>query len=131
MCALALRPEPVDRQLLAAIIRRAAASTSEWKKAYPDAKLWGLPAVARKRRDLCFDGELDDRAAQGVGAGNRSRGFSREPLMDEVVFLHRSSETAIFADLIENFSLEFLRDTPGWRGWRTTVALKTWSAACA
>jgi len=94
----------------------------EWKAAYPDAKLWGLPAVARKRRDLAFGGELDD-LPPGEWKGDIDQAvFRGSLLMDEVVFFHRSSRTAIFADLIENFSLEFLRNTPGWRGWRTTIA---------
>lgn len=42
--------------------------------------------------------------------------------MDEIVFFHRASRTAIFADLIENFSDAFLRSTPGWQGWRTRLA---------
>jgi hypothetical protein len=48
--------------------------------------------------------------------------FRGSLFMDEVVFFHRASRTALFADLIENFSLEFLHSTPGWRGWKTTIA---------
>jgi len=36
--------------------------------------------------------------------------------MDEVVFLHRPSRTAIVADLIQTFSDRFLREHWGW--WR-------------
>ena len=52
----------------------------EWKAAYPGAKLWGLPAVARKRRDLELRRRTGRPAAHGVAAGNRSGGFSREPV---------------------------------------------------
>ncbi len=94
----------------------------EWKAAYPGAKLWGLPAVARKRRDLKFGGELGDLPPGEWEREIDQAVFRGSLLMDEVVFFHRPSRTALFADLIENFSLEFLRDTPGWRGWRTTIA---------
>lgn len=93
----------------------------EWRASYPEAKLWGLPEVARKRKDLDFglmvdrpprewDGEID----QAIFHGNL--------LMDEIAFFHRPSHFAIFADLIENFSADFLSSTPGWHGWRTTIA---------
>ncbi len=94
----------------------------EWKAAYPGAKLWGLPAVARKCRDLEFGGELGDRQPKEWEREIDQAVFRGSLLMDEVVFFHRPSRTALFADLIENFSLEFLRDTPGWRGWRTAIA---------
>jgi len=42
--------------------------------------------------------------------------FRGNILMDEVVFFHRASRTALFADLIGNFSPEFLPDKPVWRG---------------
>jgi hypothetical protein len=94
----------------------------EWKAAYPSAKLWGLPAVARKRRDLEFGCELGDQPPKDWEGKIDQAVFRGSLFMDEVVFFHQLSRTAIFADLIENFSLEFLRDTPGWRGWRTTIA---------
>jgi hypothetical protein len=95
---------------------------AEWKSAYPGAKLWGLPAVARKRADLDFNGMLGD-----LPPGDWSREidqviFRGSLFMDEAVFFHRSSRTAIFGDLIENFSAEFLTNTPGWRGWRGSIA---------
>lgn len=94
----------------------------EWKMAYPGAQVWGLPAVARKRGDLEFGGELGDLPPEQWAREIDQAVFRGSLIMDEVVFFHRPSRTALFADLIENFSLEFLRNTPGWRGWRTTVA---------
>ena len=40
--------------------------------------------------------------------------------MNEVVFFHRQSRTAIFADLTENFSKAFLR--AHWRWWQRLLA---------
>jgi hypothetical protein len=51
--------------------------------------------------------------------------------MDEVVFLHRPSETAIVADLIQTFSDQFLREH--WGSWRFLARLDglTQDQACA
>jgi hypothetical protein len=94
----------------------------DWKMRYPAAKLWGLPAVARKRRDLEFSGELSDLPPKEWEREIDQVVFRGSLVMDEAVFFHRASRTAIFADLIENFSLEFLHGSPGWRSWRTTIA---------
>jgi hypothetical protein len=92
----------------------------EWRTAYPSAKLWGLPAIARKRRDLEFGGELSDVPPKEWEREIDQVIFRGNLFMDEVVFFHRASRTAIFADLIENLSLDFLRDR--WRGWRGRIA---------
>jgi hypothetical protein len=51
--------------------------------------------------------------------------------MDEIVFLHRPSATAIVADLIQTFSAHFLREHWGW--WRFLARLDglTQDKACA
>ena len=94
----------------------------EWASEFPFAKLWGLPAVIRKRPDLKFTGALTDDPPQDWRGEIDQAVFRGSPFMDEIVFFQRASRTAIFADLIENFSMEFLRSTPGWKGWRTIVA---------
>ncbi len=94
----------------------------EWASEFPDAKLWGLRSVIRKRPDLNFSGELTDDPPEDWRGEIEHAVFRGNAIMDEIVFFHRVSRTAIFADLIENFSLEFLRSTPGWRGWRTRLA---------
>ena len=96
---------------------------AEWGEAYPNAERWGLPSVVHKRRDLTFTGTLGDQPPEDWLGEIDQVVFRGSLFMDEVVFFHRRSRTALFADLIENFGLEFLRKTPGWRGWRTTVAL--------
>lgn len=95
---------------------------AEWTKAYPDAKRWGLASVIRKRPDLDFTGTLEDQPPEDWRGDIDQVVFRGSPFMDEIVFFHRRSRTALFADLIENFGLEFLRNSPGWRGWRTTIA---------
>ncbi len=95
---------------------------TEWAEAYPEAKLWGLPAVVRKRRDLHFDAALNDQPPADWEGEIDQVVFRGSLLMDEAVFFHCRSRTVLFADLIENLEGAFLRDTPGWRGWRRAVA---------
>ena len=94
----------------------------EWASEFPGAKLWGLPAVIRKRADLKFSGVLSDDPPEDWRGEIDQAIFHGSLFMDEIVFFHRASRTALFADLIENLSMEFLRNTPGWQGWRTTLA---------
>ena len=88
----------------------------DWQRADPDATSHAVPQLRAKRPDLTWDSDLDDTPAaawsndidQIVVRGNR--------ITTEVVFFHRHSRTAIFADLIQHFE-------PGWfKGWRALVA---------
>lgn len=88
----------------------------EWKAAYPQARLYASPGLARRRKDLAFDGLLGDAPEPGWAVDVDQVVMRGNPFLTEVVFFHRASRTAIFADLIENFS-------PDWfRGWRGVVA---------
>ena len=89
---------------------------AEWKTAYPDARLHAAPGLRSKRRDIDFDADLGptpDAAWSGtvdqvVMGGNL--------ITSEVVFFHRPSRTAVFADLLQQLA-------PGWfSGWRAVVA---------
>lgn len=88
----------------------------EWQAAYPEAKCYAAPHLRDKRPDLGWDGDLGDAPEAGwsedidqiVVRGNR--------ITTEVVFFHRQSRTAIFADLIQHFD-------KGWfKGWRALIA---------
>jgi hypothetical protein len=88
----------------------------EWKNAYPRALLHASPGLARKRRDLSFDNVLCDAAHPGWAGEIDQVEMAGSFAMTEIVFFHRASRTAIFADLIENFP-------PGWfAGWRGVLA---------
>lgn len=89
---------------------------AEWQQAYPDAAILAPPGLRKKRPDLVFAGELAGITVPGwqaeidvvVVPGNR--------ITSEAVLFHRASGTAIFADLLQQFS-------PGWfKGWRALVA---------
>ncbi|HKJ88210.1 MAG TPA: DUF4336 domain-containing protein, partial [Gammaproteobacteria bacterium] len=92
----------------------------EWKAAYPAAELWGPPSTIRKRRDLAFSGQLGDRAPAAWSETIGQVWFRGSLLLDEVVFFHRPSRTAIIADLSENFSDAFLRRH--WAHWQRKIA---------
>lgn len=86
---------------------------AEWRQAYPRARLHAPPGLSRKRRDLAFDGALGDAPAPGWAADLDQAVMHGSFVMTEVVFFHRLSRTAIFADLIQNFPPDWFH---GWRG---------------
>jgi hypothetical protein len=91
-------------------------SLSDWHAAFPQSRLYASPGLARKRPDIDFDAELGDTAepawAGEIGQVLMAGSFA----MTEIVFFHRASRTALFADLIENLR-------PDWfKGWRRIVA---------
>ena len=86
-----------------------------WKAAWPEALLWAPPGLARKRPDLHFDASLTDTPAPWAAEIDQVL-FNGSFALTEMVFFHRASRTALFADLIQNFP-------PGWfTGWKAWVA---------
>ena len=85
----------------------------EWAKAWPDAKLYASPGLARKRPDLRFDSELTDEA-NPAWLDDIDQVIFRSLAMDEVVFFHRPSRTALITDLVQKFDPALLH---GWRAW--------------
>lgn len=92
----------------------------DWAARFPEARVWGLPSVINKRRDVAFREPLSDDPPEDWRADLDQAWFRGSPFMDEVVFLHRPSRTVIVADLIENFTDSFLREH--WSGWRRVLA---------
>ena len=85
----------------------------EWKAAYPDARLFAPPGLRRRRKDLAFDADLGE-APDPLWATDIDQVLVRGSFaMTEVVFFHRASGAAIFADLIENLPRDWFK---GWRG---------------
>ncbi|HKJ71360.1 MAG TPA: DUF4336 domain-containing protein [Gammaproteobacteria bacterium] len=95
-------------------------SLGQWQRAYPGAEHWGPASTARKRPDLAFDGELGDHPPAAWAGAIDQAWFRGSPLLDEVVFCHLPSRTAILADLSENFTEAFLRDH--WAAWQRPIA---------
>jgi len=85
----------------------------EWARRWPDARLYAPPGLARKKRGLHFDAVLGDRP-EGVWMTDIDQAVFRGSIaMEEVVFFHRASGTAIFGDLIQRFPEAM---TTGWKG---------------
>lgn len=93
---------------------------ADWHKAYPKARLWGPGSTIGKRTDLDFEEPLEDLVPEAWGGEFEQFWFRGSPLMEEIVFFHKSSRTVIFADMTENFSKEFLEKH--WSWWQRPLA---------
>ncbi len=88
----------------------------DWQRAYPEAAVFAPPGLREKRKDIRFDGDFSD-GPIGAWAGDIDLTIMwGNRITTEVVFFHRQSATALFADLIQQFP-------SGWfAGWRAIVA---------
>jgi hypothetical protein len=85
----------------------------QWLNAYPEAKLYAVPGLQERHRQLIFQADLVDAPApewagqvdQVLMRGNR--------ITTEAVFFHVQSRTVLFTDLIQNFPRGWFK---GWRG---------------
>ena len=87
---------------------------AKWHEAFPEAKIYAPPGLREKRSDIAFDEDLrrDTPISAWTGEidvviveGNR--------ITTESVLFHHRSETAIFADLLQQFPRDWFK---GWRG---------------
>jgi Domain of unknown function (DUF4336) len=85
----------------------------EWVERWPDAALHAPPGLARKRRDLRFDSELGDPPDPAWSADIDQVIFRGSFALEEVVFFHRPSRTAIVGDLVQRMDPSHLK---GWKG---------------
>lgn len=87
----------------------------EWHAAFPEAKLWGTASTIAKCAGLDFAGVLADEAPAEWSGQIDQFYFTNSPFVDELIFFHRASRTAIIADLSQPFSEAFLeRHWPWW-----------------
>jgi hypothetical protein len=88
----------------------------EWRRAYPDARLYAPPGLRTKRQDIAFDGDLGNAPIAAWASEIDQIVVQGNLITTEVVFFHRSSGTVLFTDLIQQFPA-------GWfSGWRAIVA---------
>jgi hypothetical protein len=92
----------------------------DWKASYAGAKVWGPQSTIQKRSDLPFEAPLTNDAPSDWSDEIDQFWFQGSPVLDEVVFYHRLSGTAILADLSENFGQEFL--DAQWAPWKRVIA---------
>jgi len=92
----------------------------QWHAAFPDAHLWGTAATIAKCSSLRFSGVLADKPPLAWEGQIDQFYFTNSPFMDELIFFHRASRTAIIADLSQTFSETFLQRH--WPLWMRPVA---------
>ena len=85
----------------------------QWHEQWPDARMYAPPGLARKKPDLRFDSELEDGPDPAWENDIDQVIFRGSLAMEEVVFFHRESGTAIFCDLIQRHPRETMT---GWKG---------------
>jgi hypothetical protein len=88
-------------------------SLKQWAQAWPDAKLYASPGLARRRRDLTFARELSDAPDPAWSTDIDQVIFHGSFFMEEVVFFHLASRSVIVTDLVQRFNPATLH---GWRG---------------
>lgn len=90
----------------------------EWSKRFPNARLWGTASTIAKIRNLHFSGALADDPPPDWAGQIDQYYFDNSRFLDELMFFHRQSRTAIIADLSQPFSETFLkRHWPLWLRW--------------
>ncbi len=77
----------------------------DWSTAYPEAKLYGAPQLAAKRKDLTFAKILSTDVPEPEWAGQIDQCLfgTGSGWLDEMVFFHRASRTVIFTDMVMDF----------------------------
>lgn len=93
---------------------------ADWQAAYPSARLWAPASTQKKKPGLTFQPPLTGAAPEAWADEIAQFHFTGSSFMDEVVFVHLPSRTAIFADLTENFSDGFLK--AHWTWWQRPIA---------
>ena len=66
-------------------------------------KLFAAPGLEHKRKDITWDGILDDQALPGWAGQIEQLFFRGYPLANEVIFFHPASRTLLLTDLACNF----------------------------
>ena len=73
----------------------------EWAERFPDAKFYAPPGLAQRKPELRFDFELSEEAHPAWAGEIDQTIFKGSLAMEEVVFFHRPSRTAILGDLVQ------------------------------
>jgi len=86
---------------------------AEWRDWWPEALVYAPPGLEKRRPALHFDAELGDEPDPAWAGDIDQVIFHGSLAMEEVVFFHRASSTAIICDLIQRFPEEKMT---GWKG---------------
>ncbi len=86
---------------------------AEWKKQWPEARLFAPPGLAERKPELRFHATLGDQPEQAWASDIDQVIFHGSFAMEEVAFFHRQSRTVLICDLIQRFPEGTAK---GWRG---------------
>ena len=86
---------------------------AEWAGRWPEARVYSPPGLAQRKPELRFDAELGDEPDPAWAADIDQVIFRGSLFMEEVVFFHRASRTAIVCDLIQRHPESTMT---GWKG---------------
>ncbi|MEQ8861507.1 MAG: DUF4336 domain-containing protein [Pseudomonadales bacterium] len=86
---------------------------AQWHERWPEARMHAPPGLAQRMPDLPFDAELGDAPDPAWAADIDQVVFRGSMAMEEVVFFHRASRTAIVCDLIQRHPETAMT---GWKG---------------
>ena len=86
---------------------------AEWAEKFPDASIYAPPGLLKRLPDLHFDAELHDEHDRDWAGDIDQVIFRGSLFMEEVVFFHKASRTAIVCDLIQRHPEKTMT---GWRG---------------
>jgi len=85
----------------------------EWAERWPGIRLYAPPALARNKPGVHFDADLADKPDPAWASDIDQVIFHGSFAMEEVVFFHLASRTAIICDLIQRHDK---RKMLGWKG---------------
>lgn len=86
----------------------------EWRARFPQARMYAPPGLAARKPQLRFDAELGDEPDPAWATDIDQVIFHGSFAMEEVVFFHRPSSTALFCDLVQRIDPARI---PGWKRW--------------
>jgi Domain of unknown function (DUF4336) len=86
---------------------------NEWAERWPNARLYAPPGLARRKPEVHFAADLRDKPDPAWAADIDQVIFRGSFAMEEAVFFHRTSSTAIIGDLIQRHAQEKMT---GWKG---------------
>jgi hypothetical protein len=86
---------------------------AQWAERWPDARVYAPPGLAQRKPELRFDAELGDEPDAAWAADIDQVIFRGSVAMEEVVFFHRPSRTAVVCDLIQRHPETAVA---GWKG---------------
>lgn len=86
---------------------------AQWREQWSEARMYAPPGLAQRKPELRFDSELGDDPDPAWAADIDQVIFRGSLAMEEVVFFHRESRTAIVCDLIQRHPEATMT---GWKG---------------